>query len=143
MNVAARAYRRQHGLYRNKECPSSKPKWLKILAQRYLLVSEICTMMGSHFPRRLGSKWSGQNPTSPTACYGRDYSNFTTDIGCLYSHSFVPTFSPHGYETSLYHNMHGRQCVHTIFCIQCFDGINIGCLLKVDTREGCPHNPIQ
>ena len=31
------------------ERPSSKPKWLKILMQCFHFVSEICTMMGSHF----------------------------------------------------------------------------------------------
>ena len=54
MNLAARTCRRQNGLRRSKEWPSSKPKLLKILTQRYLFVIEICTMMGSHFPRQLG-----------------------------------------------------------------------------------------
>ena len=36
--------------------PSSIPKWLKgkILTERCLFVSEICTMMGSRFLRQVG-----------------------------------------------------------------------------------------
>ena len=51
MNLATHIYRRQHGLHCNKEWPSSKLKWLKILTQHYLFVSEICRMMGSRFLR--------------------------------------------------------------------------------------------
>ena len=46
MNFAARTCRRQHGLCRSKEFPS---KWLKMLTQRYLFISEICTMVGSAY----------------------------------------------------------------------------------------------
>ena len=43
--TAAHNYHRQHELHCCKEWRLSKPKWLKILMQRYLLVSEICTFL--------------------------------------------------------------------------------------------------
>ena len=44
---------RQNRLHRSEEWLLSMPKWLKILIQHCVFVSEICTMMGSRFPRQL------------------------------------------------------------------------------------------
>ena len=47
--LAMLMYHRQHWLRRSKKWPWSKPKWLKILTQHYLFISEICTIMAVVF----------------------------------------------------------------------------------------------
>ena len=116
MNFAARTCRWQHKLCCSKECPSSKLKWLKILTQCYLFVNEICTMVGSHFPRWLGllvfisttshvfkahmhvstKKWLSQNPaTSLTTCYG--HAMYTSSRHLPSHKNFITSaaFTPH------------------------------------------------
>ena len=76
---------RQHALCRIKKWPL---KWLKILTSRLPFVRKICTTIGSRWLGLLvlynftciqlncacaclvSKKWSGQNPTSLTTCYG-------------------------------------------------------------------------